>query len=105
MRRVVSIGLMAGLMALSAPAVAQRQQEVTATARVAPAFRGVERVAVDGRVWRCEGETCVARVPAEARAQERACARLGVRVDRVLAFDVAGTPLSEEALTRCNRGR
>lgn len=105
MQRVVSAGILAGLVALSTPAFAQRQQDVAATARVAPAFRGVERVAVDGRVWRCEGETCVARIPAGTRAQERACARLGGRVDRVLAFDVAGTPLPEEALTRCNRGR
>lgn len=93
------------LLVLAAPVAAQRQQDVTATARVAPAFRGVERVAVDGRVWRCEGETCVARIPAETRAKERACARLGSRVDRVLAFEVAGTPLAEDALTRCNQGR
>ena len=60
---------------------------------------------MDGRVWRCEGETCAGRVPAEARGQERACARLGARLERILAFDVAGTPLSDEALARCNRGR
>jgi hypothetical protein len=105
MKQIVSAGFALMALALSAPAPAQRQPEVPATARVAPAFRGAERVAVDGRIWRCEGETCTGRVPAEARAQERACTRLGLQLDRILAFEVAGTALSEEALARCNRGR
>ncbi|MDQ8756813.1 hypothetical protein RCO27_11290 [Sphingosinicella sp. LHD-64] len=105
MKRVVSAGLAVIVLALSAPTLAQRQREMAATARVAPAFRGSERVAVDGRVWRCQGETCTGRVPADARGQERACTRLGLQLERILAFEVAGTPLSQETLTRCNRGR
>jgi hypothetical protein len=86
-----------------APVAAARTPEALATAAVEWEYRPRPRVAVDGTLWACSGDTCTGRLVDTPAAAGRACYRLARRIGRVLRFETPSGPLSEEALARCNR--
>lgn len=93
------------LLTLPSPALPAPGDDAPAVVRISSSFPRLRRIAADGRVWLCEGDTCRGRVPTAAADQARACYGLGRRVDHILSFEAGGSALSEEALRRCNGGR
>lgn len=91
--------VIAAVLALAAPAVAQSPANSLTLADAASAPSG--RVIVDGASWSCEGATCTATGGANQPAG-RACKRVVARVGKVTAFTWKGQALTAEQLATCN---
>lgn len=58
------------------------------------------RIIAGGVVWTCAGTSCSA--PVSGARALRMCRDLNRKVGQIARFDVAGTPLAEADLARCN---
>ena len=90
----LALGLAFAPAALSAQAPAARYTAELVT----PAAE--TRIIAGSVVWTCEGTSCSA--PVSGARALRMCRDLNRKVGQIARFDVAGTPLAEADLTRCN---
>jgi hypothetical protein len=70
---------------------------------LASAANAPAKVIIDGAVWKCGPDACVAS-GGKSQSAERACRRVVSKLGQVSAFTWRGETLSAEALAACNAG-
>lgn len=96
MRHVLHLSALAIL--LAAPALAQAP---TMRAEFAASQDGTRDVIIDGRVWNCSGNACIAQ-GADARPAV-ACRKLARKLGPVARFATAQGELDAASLAACNQ--
>ena len=94
-----SISLAGALFATAAIAAAPGPN---AEARLkAPVTAPVSRV-LDGRIWRCENDVCLAGKSTKSQPPVRECARVARELGALVSYRTGATVLSEDQLAACN---
>jgi hypothetical protein len=88
---------------LGAPAIAGPM--VTAEAVVEWKHQAQDRIIVDEAMWRCQGTTCSGQLVESGPSLARACRQVAHNAGLVQSFRTPAQMLSEQELSRCNRGR
>ena len=102
MRRLVFLASFA-VAASFAPLSLAQAQDAGYRAVLAAPLDAPKREAVDGVLWRCSGDTCVA--PRDGSRPLTVCARLARRLGQVVSFSTPSGTLAGDDLARCNAKR
>jgi hypothetical protein len=78
---------------------------VTAEAVVQWQHQAQDRIIVDEAMWRCQGTTCSGQLVESGPSLARACRQVAHNAGPVQSFRTPAQTLSEQELSRCNRGR
>jgi hypothetical protein len=102
MKRVVFALTAACLMAGAAPQLAWADLILPAQAKLAAPVTEARKVVIDGRIWRCEADTCKAGEQGTDQPAQRECGKLAKSVGQIVSYTSGTRTIPEDQLAACN---
>jgi hypothetical protein len=102
MKNAVFALMAAGLMAGAVPQLAWADLIPPAQAKLATPVAQAKKVVIDGRIWRCEADTCKAGEQGTDQPAQRECGKLAKSVGEIAAYTSGTRTLPEDQLAACN---
>jgi len=94
--------LAVGLMSVAAPQFARADQIDPAQAKLAAPLSAPKKVTIDGRDWRCDGDTCKGGTQGTDQPARRECGKLAKAVGEIASYVDGKKELAAADLATCN---